>query len=146
MKKIVVSFSVGLIFSIGLGLSGMTQPQKVLGFLDIFGNWDATLIFVMGGAVGLHFITYRLIRKLPTPLLEPQWDIPTNEKITLRLICGSLLFGTGWGLAGYCPGPALTTFATGNSQIVIFLTSMLFGMFLFKLIEKKLPLGNRVTV
>lgn len=133
MKKMnFISFIVGVLFSIGLGLSGMTQPQKVIGFLDIFGAWDGSLIFVMGGAVGFHLITYKLIRRRKTPLLDTQWHVPTNKDISLRLILGALLFGAGWGLAGYCPGPAVTSLVTGHNQTILFVAAMLIGMFSFK--------------
>jgi uncharacterized protein len=139
MKLILNSFVVGFLFSLGLGISGMTQPQKILGFLDIFGNWDASLMFVMGGAVGLHLITYKLIRKRVHPIFDDKWHIPTNKKITPQLIIGSLLFGVGWGLAGYCPGPAIVSLVTGQFEVILFVSSMLFGMLIFKLVEKNLP-------
>jgi uncharacterized membrane protein YedE/YeeE len=139
MKLILNSFVVGFLFSLGLGISGMTQPQKILGFLDIFGNWDASLMFVMGGAVGLHLITYKLIRKRVHPIFDDKWHIPTNKKITPQLIIGSLLFGVGWGLAGYCPGPAIVSLVTGHFEVILFVSSMLFGMLIFKLVEKNLP-------
>lgn len=139
MKKNIISLIVGILFALGLGLSGMTQPQKVIGFLDIFGQWDPSLIFVMGGAVGFHLITYKLIRSRKTPLLDNKWHVPTNKDISPRLVTGAILFGAGWGLAGYCPGPAMTALATGHSQTILFASAMLAGMFLFKIIEHKLP-------
>lgn len=139
MKKNIISLIVGILFALGLGLAGMTQPQKVIGFLDIFGAWDPSLIFVMGGAVIFHLITYKLIRKRQTPLLDTKWHVPTNKDISPRLIIGATLFGAGWGLAGYCPGPALTALVTGHSQTILFVSAMLAGMILFKLVENKLP-------
>lgn len=139
MKKNIISLIVGILFALGLGLSGMTQPQKVIGFLDIFGQWDPSLIFVMGGAVGFHLVTYKLIRNRKTPLLDNKWHVPTNKDISPRLVTGAILFGAGWGLAGYCPGPAMTAIATGYSQTLLFVSAMLAGMFLFKLAEHKLP-------
>ena len=138
MKKNIISLVVGILFALGLGLSGMTQPEKVIGFLDIFGKWDPSLIFVMGGAVSFHLITYRLIRKKQTPLFDTHWHVPTNKDISPRLIVGAVMFGVGWGLAGYCPGPALTSLVTGQSQTILFVSAMLAGMFLFKLVENKL--------
>lgn len=138
MKKSLISFTVGILFALGLGISGMTQPQKVIGFLNIFGSWDASLFFVMAGAVGFHLFTYKLIRKRQTPIFDGKWHIPTNKEISLRLILGSVLFGAGWGLGGYCPGPAITSIAAGHSQTILFITSMLAGMFLFKVAEKTL--------
>lgn len=139
MKKNLVSLLVGILFAIGLGLSGMTQPQKVIGFLDIFGAWDPSLLFVMGGAVGFHMITYKLVRARKTPLLDTKWHVPNNKDISPRLITGAILFGAGWGLAGYCPGPALTALVSGHRQTILFVSAMLFGMFIFKLVEKNLP-------
>lgn len=138
MKHAAVSFLVGLIFALGLGISGMTQPQKVIGFLDLTGAWDPSLIFVMAGAVGLHFLTYRLVRKKQTPLLDKIWHVPTSKEITPQLVVGSMMFGIGWGLAGYCPGPALTSLAGLNSRTLIFVASMVAGMIVFKLVEKQL--------
>lgn len=138
MKNGLAALVVGFVFAIGLGISGMTQPQKVVGFLDLFGNWDPSLIFVMVGGILVHFVTYKLIRKRNSPLLSPEWHVPTKKEITPALVIGSLLFGVGWGLAGYCPGPAVTSLASFESQPVIFVLSMLAGMFLFRLLDKKL--------
>lgn len=130
------SLIVGLIFGIGLAISGMTQPGKVIGFLDLFGNWDPSLIFVMGGSVVVHFITYRFIRNRNSPLLSPDWHVPTKTEITPALIIGSLLFGVGWGLGGFCPGPGITSLASLGHRPLIFVTSLFVGMFLFKLLDK----------
>lgn len=140
MKNAVVSFIVGFIFAIGLVISGMTQPQKVVGFLNLFNGWDPTLIFVMGGAVTVHFITYRLIRKRKTPILAPSFQVPTKTEITPALVLGATIFGFGWGLAGFCPGPAVTAIASFESRPLIFVISMLIGMLLFKQVDKKLKL------
>lgn len=123
---------VGFIFSFGLGISGMTDPQKVIGFLDVFGSWDPALIFVMAGAIGVHIFTYRLIRKRQSPLLSPNWHVPQKSKITFSLVVGSMIFGIGWGLAGYCPGPAIVSIASFQISPVIFVIGMMFGMFAFK--------------
>lgn len=139
-KNALVSLIVGTIFGLGLALSGMTQPQKVIGFLDLFGDWDPSLVFVMGGAVVVHLITYRWIRKRPTPLLSTQWHVPTKNEITPQLIMGSILFGVGWGLAGYCPGPALTSLASGSQQTLVFVVSMLVGMLIYKKLEPHIKL------
>ena len=130
------AFAVGFIFAIGLGISGMTQPAKVVGFLDFFGSWDPSLIFVMGGSVIVHFITYRLIRKRNSPLFSPHWHVPTKKEITPALVGGSILFGVGWGLAGYCPGPAMTSLASFDSRVFVFVGTMLLGMYLFKITDK----------
>ncbi len=138
MKNKLAALGVGFIFAIGLGLSGMTQPRKVVGFLDLFGAWDPTLIFVMIGAIAVHFLTYRWIRKKDAPWFSESWHVPTKKEITPALIFGSVLFGMGWGLAGYCPGPAITSLASLDSRPALFVASMLAGMFLFKLADKKM--------
>lgn len=140
MKNGLAALVVGFIFAIGLGLSGMTQPQKVIGFLDLFGHWDPSLIFVMAGGVMVHFITYRFIIKRKSPLFSPVWHVPTKREITPALIIGSVLFGIGWGLAGFCPGPAVTSLASFQIQPFIFVISMLIGMFLFRQLDKKLKI------
>lgn len=140
MKTGLASLVVGFIFAIGLGISGMTQPEKVISFLDIFGNWDPSLIFVMGGATLVHFVTYRLIRKRNSPLFSTQWYVPTKTEITPALLVGAFLFGIGWGLAGYCPGPAVTSLASFEAGPLVFVVSMLIGMFLFRQVDQKLKL------
>lgn len=138
MKNGLAALLVGFIFALGLGISGMTQPQKVVGFLDVFGAWDPSLIFVMAGAIAVHFVTYKLIRKKSSPLLSAQWHVPTKKEITPALIMGSLLFGVGWGLAGFCPGPAMTSLASFELKPFVFVLSMLVGMFIFRLLDKKI--------
>lgn len=140
MKNALAAFAVGFVFAIGLGISGMTQPQKVVGFLDAFGSWDPSLVFVMMGAVVVHFVTYKLIRKRNSPLLSAQWHVPTKTEITPALILGAVIFGVGWGLAGFCPGPAVTSLASFEAKPAMFVASMLVGMFLFKAFDKKLKL------
>ncbi len=140
MKNSVAALVVGFIFALGLGLSGMTQPQKVVGFLDLFGQWDPSLVFVMIGAIIVHFITYRHIRSRTSPLFSPKWHVPTKKEITPALVMGSFIFGVGWALGGFCPGPAMTSLASFETRPLIFVLSMLVGMFAFKLVDKKLKL------
>jgi hypothetical protein len=140
MKTAIAALAVGFIFAIGLGISGMTKPSKVVGFLDLFGNWDPSLIFVMAGAIAVHFVTYRVIRKRASPLLVPNWQVPTKTELTPALVIGAVLFGVGWGLGGFCPGPAMTSLASLQSKPLIFVISMLVGMYLFKFIDGKLKL------
>jgi len=141
-KNSVAAFVVGVVFAIGLGISGMTQPIKVVGFLDLFGAWDPSLIFVMVGAILVHSVAYQLIRKRKTPLLSPEWQVPTKRQITPALMMGSMIFGFGWALAGFCPGPAITSLASFKSQPVIFILFMLFGMFLFRLVDQRLKMNK----
>lgn len=140
MKNAAASFVVGFIFAIGLGLSGMTQPQKVIGFLDIFGDWDPSLAFVMVGAILVHAVTYKFIRRRQSPLLAMHWHVPTKREITPALIVGSFIFGVGWALAGFCPGPAVTSLASFDRTPLIFVISMLSGMALFRLVDRKLKI------
>jgi uncharacterized membrane protein YedE/YeeE len=137
MKNAIAAFAVGFIFALGLGVSGMTQPQKVVGFLNLFGAWDPSLMFVMMGAIGVHFFTYKVIRQRTSPLLASTWQVPTKKDITPSLIFGSVLFGIGWGLAGFCPGPAIASVASMGSRPIMFLVSMLVGMYFFKLADHK---------
>jgi uncharacterized protein len=133
MKPLVVSFISGIVFALGLGISGMTQPAKVIGFLDFAGKWDPSLAFVMLGAVGVHALFYRAIRTRPSPLFLPAFSLPTRTDIDSRLIAGSVIFGLGWGVAGLCPGPALTALASGNFSILIFVIAMISGILAFDL-------------
>ena len=135
MKSILISFTSGLIFAIGLSVSGMTNPNKVKGFLDIFGNWDISLAFVMIGAIGLNFFSFKKISK-KKPLCSDSHFLPTRNDIDLRLILGSAMFGLGWGLLGICPGPGIVNLVTLNSNSILFVVSMTFGMAVFKILEK----------
>lgn len=138
-KQNVVSFIVGLLFAVGLAVSGMTQPQKVIGFLNPW-DWDASLLLVMLGAVGVHLISYPLVKRRSSPLLDTKWHVPNRRDVTTRLILGSALFGIGWGLAGFCPGPALTSLAAGDIRSILFVGAMIIGMLLFKKTEPHLRL------
>ena len=124
--------ALGLLFSIGLGISGMTQPEKVLAFLDVTGAWDPALMFVMGGAVAITFIGYRWVLRRPMPVLADAFQIPTRRDIDGRLILGALMFGVGWGMAGFCPGPALTALGSGSVEVTVFAGAMFAGFWLQK--------------
>ncbi len=139
-KNNLVSFVVGFIFAIGLGISGMTQSAKVIGFLDVFGQWDPSLIFVMAGAIAVHFILFKIIIKRKSPVIANQWHVPNKKEITPALVAGSLMFGAGWGLGGFCPGPAITSLASFQTSPIIFVISMIFGMFIFKFANNFLKL------
>jgi hypothetical protein len=119
----------GVLFGVGLALGGMTQPRKVLGFLDLFGAWDPSLAFVMLGAISVHFAAYRLIRGSAAPLFADEFALPSRRKVDVKLVLGSAVFGVGWGLAGYCPGPAIASLASGSGAVVLFVSTLLLGLF-----------------
>lgn len=131
--NIVLSFAVGLIFGLGLIISGMSDPAKVLGFLDLAGQWDPSLSFVMAGAIALGAIAFKLASRRNTSLLGRPMQIPTSRQIDRRLVVGSILFGIGWGLAGICPGPAFVLLGTGATKGIVFVLALLAGMGLFEL-------------
>ena len=128
MKSLVASFGAGGLFAIGLGVSGMTKPSKVVGFLDVFGAWDASLAFVMVGAIAIYVVAHRLITRRATPLFDTRFHLPTRKGIDARLVIGAAIFGGGWALGGYCPGPGLVTAATGALPAVAFVISMAVGV------------------
>ncbi len=130
------SLIVGLIFGVGLILAGMTDPSKVIGFLDVAGQWDPSLAFVMGGAILVGVVAFRFAKQRSTAFLGGAMRLPTGNDINSRLVVGSLLFGAGWGMAGFCPGPALTALGTGNPKAAIFVAAMVAGMILFELAER----------
>jgi uncharacterized membrane protein YedE/YeeE len=130
MKALLTSFASGLVFALGLGISGMTRPIKVIGFLDFFGAWDASLAFVMVGAIAVYFVAYRFRATMPSPLFAPKFAMPTRNDLDEKLIIGSAIFGAGWGLGGFCPGPALTSLASGAMPVFVFFVAMALGMYL----------------
>lgn len=132
MKNNLAALTVGFLFALGLGISGMSRPDKVFGFLDLFGKWDASLLFVMIGAISVHFLAQKLILKRKAPLFSKQFFIPTGKEITRPLLIGGFIFGVGWGLSGYCPGPALTSLMSFQLRPLIFVLSMLAGMIIFR--------------
>ena len=127
----------GLVFGIGLIVSGMANPEKVLGFLDLAGSWDPSLAFVMAGAIAVGAIAFTIARKRTVSLLGLQMKMPTATQVDRRLVFGSLMFGVGWGIAGFCPGPALVALGAGEGKAVIFVVSMLVGMGVFELVERR---------
>ena len=137
--KGLISFTVGLLFALGLGYSGMTQTHVVKGFLDLFGNWNPNLIGVMVGAILIHSIVYHLNKNKNAPLFDSKFYLPSNSKVDKRLLAGAAIFGLGWGWAGVCPGPAIVSLASGQLSIIILVGSMLIGMIFFKFVEKKWP-------
>jgi uncharacterized membrane protein YedE/YeeE len=129
-------FAVGLLFGMGLMGSGMTDPGKVIGFLDLIGQWDPSLALVMGGAVVVGFFAFTVAKKRTSTFLGGVLRFPSTTQIDKPLIIGSLLFGTGWGLAGFCPGPAMVSMADGQSKALIFVVAMLVGMLGFELMDR----------
>jgi uncharacterized membrane protein YedE/YeeE len=127
----------GLVFGLGLLLSGMANPAKVLGFLDLAGSWDPSLAFVMAGAVGVGLVAFALARRRKTSLLGAEMKLPTTRGLDRRLIAGSLLFGIGWGLAGFCPGPGLVALGMGEAKALVFVAAMLAGMAVFEWLERR---------
>ena len=128
--RTVTAFVTGLIFGLGLVVSGMANPAKVLNFLDVTGTWDPSLAFVMGGAVIVTFLGYRLAWKRTEPLLASRFELPTRTELDPRLMSGAALFGIGWGLGGYCPGPALTALSLAAPGTLVFVAAMAAGMWL----------------
>ena len=129
-----VYFASGLLFGLGLAISGMINPAKVLGFLDIAGNWDPSLIFVMGAGLAITFPAFHLVLKQDRPLLDHKFYLPTRKDIDSKLIAGAALFGIGWGLAGLCPGPAIAGLVSLEPSIALFVVAMIGGMLLHRLI------------
>jgi uncharacterized membrane protein YedE/YeeE len=130
--RYLASVAAGLLFGFGLALSGMTRPLKVLGFLDVAGAWDPSLVFVLGGAVTVATIAFRVVLRRRAPLFAASFDVPTNRTIDAPLIGGALLFGIGWGIAGYCPGPAIAQLAAPNAETLYFLPAMIAGWWLYR--------------
>ena len=133
---VLTSLLAGLVFGLGLIVSGMANPAKVLGFLDLAGAWDPSLALVMGGAIAVGFFAFLVAKKRSRSLLGAQMRLPTATHIDRRLVAGSVLFGMGWGLAGFCPGPGLVALGMGQPKAVVFVLAMLAGMAAFELIEK----------
>ena len=136
MNRFIPAFLGGLLFALGLGVSGMTDANKVIGFLNLAGKWDPSLAFVMVGAIGTHLALYRLILRRNSPLFGEQFHIPTARDITPKLVVGAALFGVGWGLGGFCPGPGLVSLAGFGSSASIFVVCMLAGMGVQKIVHR----------
>lgn len=133
----IFEFFIGLLFGLGLILSGMSNPGKVLGFLDLAGNWDPSLAFVMGGAILVGLVAFQVARKRSQTFLGGALKLPSRTDIDKRLVLGSLAFGVGWGLAGFCPGPALVSLGSGQIKGVIFVIAMVAGMGIYELFNRK---------
>lgn len=127
--KTAAGYVAGLLFGMGLAISGMTDPARVLGFLDVAGVWDPTLMFVLGGAVITTFIGYRMVLKRSAPLLGGVFQLPSKQELDVRLLGGAALFGIGWGLSGYCPGPAIASIGSLSLPLLAMLVTMVLGWF-----------------
>lgn len=136
MKAILSGLIAGVVFGCGLILSEMVNPMRVRGFLDVAGRWDPTLVFVMGGALGVAGLGYQLLFRLPRPVWASEFSLPTARHLDAKLIVGGALFGVGWGLSGLCPGPAIVSAATLNPDILIFVVAMALGMKGFEWFER----------
>ncbi len=134
MSKLASALGAGFLFGIGLWVSGMANPKKVLGFLDVTGNWDASLLLVMGGAVAVTVAGFHFVLLQGKPIFEEKFALPTRKDIDLPLVAGSAIFGIGWGIAGYCPGPALTAVATLSAESIVFVAAMVAGGLLHRLL------------
>lgn len=141
--RLFFSYLSGLVFGIGISISGMANPAKVLNFFDVAGTWDPSLAFVMGGALVVTFIGYRFVMKRPAPSLSSSFQLPTRRDLDLPLIGGSAVFGVGWGIAGFCPGGALPALGTGQLDVFIFVAALLGGIVAAKLLQA--AIANRAT-
>jgi uncharacterized membrane protein YedE/YeeE len=139
------AFVAGLLFAAGLGVGGMTQPAKVFGFLDVAGNWDPSLAFVMLGAIALHATTVRMILRRRAPLFAVGFALPTRRDVDSRLVAGAALFGAGWGLVGYCPGPALTALGGGVPAAAVIVPAMVAGMWASRALLERRELSRAAS-
>jgi uncharacterized membrane protein YedE/YeeE len=130
--RLVSSYLIGLLFGVGIAISGMANPAKVLNFFDVAGSWDPSLAFVMGGAVVVAFLGYRVVLRRPAPVSGEKFHLPDNPRIDARLLGGSALFGVGWGIAGFCPGGALPALGTGQADVFVFVAALIAGIFAAK--------------
>jgi uncharacterized membrane protein YedE/YeeE len=138
MKTNIVTFLIGVVMALGFGLAGITRPETIVGFLDFSGDWRPAVMLVMGTGVVVTFVAYRLIFRRQAPLLGPRFMVPTRRDVDWRLVTGAALFGVGWGVTGYCPGPALASVATGSLPVYVFLGTMVAGMLLYRGFDRAL--------
>lgn len=137
MKRLVVAYVCGLLFAVGLGISGMTHPSKVLAFLDFAGDWDPSLALVMGSGVLVNLVFFRMATRRGAPLLAPSFSLPSKTAVDASLLGGAALFGVGWGLGGFCPGPAIVSVVTGTTPVVAFVVAMLASMGVYDWMEAR---------
>jgi uncharacterized membrane protein YedE/YeeE len=144
MRSFISVFVSGVIFALGLGIAGMTDADKVINFLNVAGDWDPSLAFVLIGAIAVHLLLYRLIIRRPSPLFHHTFCMPTRKDIDARLIGGAALFGLGWGIGGICPGPGIVSGATLGSEALVFVTAMVGGMVAYHFANSQFQ-GRRVA-
>ena len=142
MKALFFVFVSGVIFALGLGISGMTDGNKVVGFLNLGGQWDPSLAFVMVGAIGVHLVFQRLMMKRGSPILGTEFERPSTNDLEVKLVVGSGIFGVGWGLSGYCPGPAVVSTTAGGEEAIGFTAAMLLGMLLYNVAHRLMTSRN----
>ncbi len=135
MPKMLVNLFAGTLFGLGLAISGMVNPAKIIGFLDFAGDWDPTLALAFGGALLVTIPAFRFILRRPRPVLADEFDLPTKKDVDSHLLAGSAIFGIGWGLAGFCPGPAVTALTSGILPVFAFVAAMVAGMAIYKWIS-----------
>ena len=135
-KQNLVALVAGLLFGVGLVVGGMTVPGNVIGFLDITGDWRPALMFVMGGAIAVHAVVYRIVKGRRSPMFAEKFSLPTRRDLDVRLLAGAAIFGVGWGLGGFCPGPGITAMASGSFSAVVFVVSMLGAMWVTSAVER----------
>ena len=143
MARTLVALVAGLVFGLGLAVSQMINPAKVLGFLDLFGDWDPSLAFVMLGAIPVAAIGYRVAQWLDKPFFSPAFAVPAKSEVDVRIAAGATDFGIGWGLVGYCPGPALASLGLGNPSTMLFVAAMFAGMGAFSVVQSLEARGPR---
>lgn len=134
--RLVVAYLIGLVFGVGIVISGMANPAKVLNFFDVAGTWDPSLVFVMGGAVLVAAVGYFFVLKRPMPVLDSKFHLPVVREVNLPLVAGSATFGVGWGIAGFCPGGAIPAIGTGRSEVLIFMVALLAGILTANFVRK----------
>jgi hypothetical protein len=139
MKQVACAFGLGLLFGAGLVISGMSNPARVIGFLDVTGAWDPTLAFVMAGAVAVFGVAYRLALRRPRPVLAKDFSVPDRKEIDAPLVSGALTFGVGWGLSGFCPGPAVVSAGFGDPRVWVFVAAMVAGILAFRFVLRRSP-------
>lgn len=142
--RLVFLYLIGLVFGVGISVSGMANPAKVLNFFDVAGPWDPSLILVMGGALLTTFVGYRWVFRRSAPMLETRFHVPTSHVIDLRLIGGSAVFGIGWGISGFCPGGALPALGTGRWEVIVFTAALVAGIIVAR-VAQSLTVGRKTS-